>query len=401
MSPASGPRSAGVQGPSPTRRPRAGAAVWHRALLLVLGGASLVAGLDAALVLLGLRAPVGANEAPALPAAHGTLMVLGFVGTLIALERAVALRQAWGYIAPALLGGGALVQLGPWGASAWPARLALLAGAVVFALVYVPLWRRQRDPAVLVQALGAVAAAGAAGLLAAGVAVPAVVPWLAAFLLATIAGERLELARLRIRGRWAEPLLVAANAALVALCPVTLLWPAVGYPLFGLAVLVLAVWLVRYDVARATIRATGLPRYVAACLLAGYAWLAVAAGVCLLVPGAPSGAAYDAFLHAVFLGFVMSMVMAHAPVILPAVLRRPLPYRPAMWVPAALLHATLLLRLALGDARGDTAAWQWGGAGNVLAVLAFVALAAYSAARARHPRGSSASRAPAGGTGAP
>ncbi|AMM32321.1 hypothetical protein SA2016_1645 [Sinomonas atrocyanea] len=401
MSPASGPRSAGVQGPSAARVPRAGTAVWHRAVLLVLGGASLVAGLDAALVLLGLPAPVGGNAAPALPAAHGTLMVLGFVGTLIALERAVALRRAWGYAAPALLGGGALVQLGPWGAAAWPARLSLLAGTVAFALVYVPLWRRQRDPAVLVQALGAVAAAGAAGLLAAGVAVPAVVPWFAAFLLATIAGERLELARLRIRGPWAEPLLVAVNAALVALCPATLLWPAAGYPLFGLAVLALAAWLVRYDVARATIRATGLPRYVAACLLAGYAWLAVAAGVCLLVPGAPSGAAYDAFLHAVFLGFVMSMVMAHAPVILPAVLRRPLPYRPVMWVPAALLHATLLLRLALGDARGETAAWQWGGAGNVLAVLAFVALAAHSAARARHPHGSRASRALAGGTGAP
>ncbi|MDP9883503.1 hypothetical protein J2W21_000993 [Sinomonas atrocyanea] len=382
---AAGPRAAGGRGLTAARGARPETAVWHRALLLALGGASLVAGLDAALVLLGLPAPAGGGAASPLAASHGTLMVLGFVGTLIALERAVALRRAWGYAAPALLGGGALAQLAPWG-PAWPARLALLAGAVAFALVYVPLWRRQRDPAVLVQALGAVAAAGAAGLLAAGVAVPAVVPWLATFLIATIAGERLELARLRIRGRWAEPLLVAGNGALVALCPATLLWPAAGYPLFGLALLVLAAWLVRYDVARATIRSTGLPRYVAACLLAGYAWLAVAAGVCLLVPGAPSGAAYDAFLHAVFLGFVMSMVMAHAPVILPAVLRRPLPYRPAMWAAAVLLHATLLLRLGVGDARGDAAAWQWGGAGNVLAVLAFVLLAAYSVARPGEPR---------------
>ena len=41
------------------------------------------------------------------------------------------------------------------------------------------------------------------------------------------------------------------------------------------------------------------------------------------------GPAYDAVVHAVFLGFTLSMIMAHAPVILPAVLRRPLPYRPA------------------------------------------------------------------------
>jgi hypothetical protein len=366
--------------------------VWPRALVLALGGASLVAGLDAALVLLGVPAPVGSGATSALPASHGPLMVLGFVGTLIALERAVALRRVWGYAAPALLGTGSLAQLAPEtaGAAEWLPRVVVLAGAVMFAVVYVPLWRRQRDPAVLVQALGAVAAAGAAALLAAGVGVPAVVPWFAAFVLATIAGERLELARLRIRGRWAEPLLVAACAAIVALAPVTLLWPASGYPLFGFALLALAAWLVRYDVARATIRSTGLPRFVAGCLLAGYGWLAVAAGVCLLAPGGRSGSltggAYDAFLHATFLGFVMSMIMAHAPVILPAVLRRPLPYLPAMWVPAGLLHATLVLRLAVGDARGDIAAWQWGGMGNVAALLAFVAVAAYAAATGQRGR---------------
>lgn len=386
------PRVSPRTAPPPSAAPKIATTVWPRALLLVLGGAALLAGLDAALALLGVAAPVGAQAAPALPPSHGTLMVFGFVGTLIALERAVALRRWWGYSAPALLGVGSLAQLAPTpgAGTAWVPRAVVLAGAVMFAVVYVPLWRRQRDPAVLVQALGAVAAAGGAALLAAGVSVPAVVPWLAAFLLATIAGERLELARLRISGRWAEPLLVAACAVLVVLAPVTLLWPAVGYPLFGLALLGLAAWLVRYDVARATIRSRGLPRFVAACLLSGYAWLAVAAAVSLLAPGSRSGAltgsAYDAFLHAVFLGFVMSMIMAHAPVILPAVLRRPLPYLPAMWVPAVLLHAALVLRLAVGDARGDIVAWQWGGMGNVAAVLAFVAVAAYAVAAGRRGR---------------
>ena len=32
-------------------------------------------------------------------------MTLGFLGTLIALERAVALRLAWGYLAPLRSGG--------------------------------------------------------------------------------------------------------------------------------------------------------------------------------------------------------------------------------------------------------------------------------------------------------
>ncbi|MEK8228306.1 hypothetical protein NKG05_22970 [Oerskovia sp. M15] len=55
-------------------------------------------------------------------------------------------------------------------------------------------------------------------------------------------------------------------------------------------------------------------------------------------------------IHAIFLGFTISMIMAHAPVILPAVLRIRLPYTPLMYGPAALLHLGLVIRLGLGDA---------------------------------------------------
>ena len=60
-----------------------------RAGLLVVGGLSLVLGLDAALVRLQVPAPLGSDR---LADVHGAVMVLGFLGTLIALERAVALR---------------------------------------------------------------------------------------------------------------------------------------------------------------------------------------------------------------------------------------------------------------------------------------------------------------------
>jgi hypothetical protein len=72
------------------------------------------------------------------------------------------------------------------------------------------------------------------------------------------------------------------------------------------------------------------------------------------------------------------MIMAHGPVILPAVLRRPLPYRTVLWVPLVLLHASLLLRLWLGDALHVEVAWQVGGALNVAALLLFFGLAAWS-----------------------
>lgn len=340
----------------------------RRLPFLLPGGLALLAGLDAALMLLGLPAPVSSQR---LPEVHGMLLVLGFVGTLIALERAVALGRRTGFLAPGLLGAGAVLLVSP--APLVAGRSLLVAGAAAMTLVYVPLWRRQRDDAVLVQALGAVLAVGAATLWLGGVEVSALLPWLAGFIVLTIAGERLELARIAM-GPGAGSTLVALATAVVVTVVASLLWPEVGTPLLGLALLVLVAWLAVHDVARRTVRSTGLVRYMAASMLAGYFWLAVAGSVWLVGGPAAEGVRYDAVIHAVFLGFTMSMIMAHAPVILPAVLRRPLPYHPALLVPAVLLHVSLALRLWVGDALGSQAGWELGGTLNISALLAFVIL---------------------------
>ena len=351
-----------------------------RAPLLLLAGLSMLAGLDAALMLVGVPAPVSADR---LPDVHGILMVLGFVGTLVCLERSVALGRAAGYLAPALLGAGSLLLLAPLPSAV--GRTGLLLGMLAMCLVYVPLWRRQRDDAVLVQALGAVLGAGAAAMWLGGVGVPELLPWLAGFLVLTIAGERLELARL-VMGPTAGPTLVLLSTGLLAATVASLLWPAAGYPLLGLALVALTGWLVAHDVAWRTVRAVGLTRFMAASMLAGYFWLLVAGGTWLLQGEALAGATYDVVIHATFLGFTISMIMAHAPVILPAVLRKPLPYRSVLWVPLVLLHLSLAVRLWLGDALGVHVAWQVGGALNVVALLLFFALAAWSVAVAARRR---------------
>ncbi|WP_197089735.1 hypothetical protein [Mycobacterium nebraskense] len=348
-----------------------------RALLLVPGGFALLAGLDAALALLGLPAPITTTR---LAEVHGVLLVLGFVGTVVALERAVAARRWWAYLAPVFLGAGAVLLVGPAPRNLGGALL--LAGSATLVAVYVPLWRRSADVAVLVQVAGAVLATGAALLWLGGVPVPNLLPWLSGFLILTIVGERLELARVTMLGTPAETLLIVVAVAMVAGTVAALLWPVPGYPLLGAALLATVVWLGRFDVARHTVRATGLTRYMAVCLLAGYVWLLVPASAWLLIGQILSGPGYDAVVHAMMLGFVLSMIMAHAPVILPAVLRRPLPYTPLMYGPAALLHLSLLLRLAVGDARGVHWALQAGGVLNIVAVLGFIAVAGYSVTRA-------------------
>src|SRR5699024_2813285 len=96
---------------------------------------------------------------------------------------------------------------------------------------------------------------------------------------------------------------------------------AVAFPMIAAALIALALWLARYDIARRTIRGKGLTRFIAICLLMGYFWLVVAGLIGLAVRGSLLELTwvYDAILHAVFLGFVFSMVFGHAPIILPAV----------------------------------------------------------------------------------
>ncbi|MEV4701863.1 hypothetical protein [Actinoplanes sp. NPDC049316] len=341
-----------------------------RVPVLAAAGLALLGGLYAALLLLGTAVPTPPSS---IEDVHGPVMVFGFVGTLIALERAVALGRRTALLAPACSAAGGLTLLatGP----TLPGKLLLMGGAVGLLGIYRMLWTRQESAALLAQAAGALAWYAATLLWLAGFAVADAVPWMVVFVVATIAGERLELAHVALTAPAAQRWFLTALAALVTAATAASLWPQTGTQLFGLALLGVTAWLAVFDVARRTVRGTGLPRYVAAGLLAGYAWLALAG---LLWAGAGrtgAGARYDATLHAVFLGFTLSMIFVHAPVILPAVLRRPLPYRPVLYLPLALLHGSLLVRVAAGDAAGLQPVWRWSGVANVASVLLFIGCA--------------------------
>lgn len=355
-------------------RPRRGPSL--RLFWMLPAGLSLLAGLDAALLLLGLPAPVTAKR---LPETHGMLLVVGFVGTLIALERATALKRWWGYLAPGLLGvGGVLLVADPVPLVA--AKAVLVAGATAFTAVYIPLWRRRYDAQLLVQLLAASLVLAATIMWLGGAGFAWLLPWLYAFVVLTIAAERVELAITLGPGAGTR-LLVHAWAIAVALL-IGLANAQLGAIALGAALLALTAWLLQHDVARRTIRASGATRYMAACMLGGYFWLAVAATILLF--SSPTGfpnarPAYDAVTHAILLGFTMSMIMAHATTILPAVLHIALPYRAAFWVPAALLHASLVVRLWLGDGMGIEAAFVVGGVLGVAALLVFVLTALTSA----------------------
>ena len=197
-------------------------------------------------------------------------------------------------------------------------------------------------------------------------------PWWAGLLVLTIVGERLELARVAFMAPAVERRILAESSLTVLALAATALSPAWGYPLLGLALGVLMVDVGVHDIAWRTVRARGLTRFMAACMLAGYGWALVSALVWVVGGPALEGYRYDIVVHSLTIGFVMSMILAHAPVIVPALARRPLPYHPVMWSVWGLLHVGLLVRV-LSGARGAVGGWQLGGTLSVVALLAFLA----------------------------
>ena len=343
----------------------------HRAWLMVGAGISLLAGLDGALLLLGVWSPVTSTR---LSEWHGPLMVLGFVGTVICLERAVALGHRLAFLVPAVSGLGVIVLLAPLPFDSARAGLALLTLAQLGLLtIYVPLWRRSHDDAIVIQGAGAFCAAGAAALLTTGVHVSQIVGWLACHMILTICGERLELSRLTMARNRALP---ALCLAVVAALLVSVVSPAIGWRVLGVVLIGLAVWLCRHDVARGGLRRGGQAAYIGTLLMVGYLWLATAGIVCT-VQGPPiSRSGYDAVVHSLFLGFTMGMILGHAPIILPAVLQVRLEWTTWFWLPAFLLEASLLVRIGIGDGLDRSAAVQAGGTVNVLSLLTLVAVIA-------------------------
>lgn len=339
-----------------------------RVVLLLLGMSCLITGIWGGLLRVPVTLPLPVDHANWI-SFHGPLMVCGFLGTVISLERAVGLRALWTYLVPLLTGvGAAAIAAGVL--ASWP-RWTLTAGSALFVLVCVRILFIQPNLSNSVMGLGAAAWVVGNTLWSRGQEIPQVVLWWLTFLLLTIVGERIELSRFQKPSPISKPWLVTALVLLGAGLVLAGSSPRFGARLTGVALLALAAWLARFDLAWRTIRHPGLPRFMAICLLSGYGWLLVTA---VLIGGKwpqSTGVIYDAALHSFFVGFVFSMIFGHAPVIFPAVLGLPVQFRGTAYVPLAVLHGSLLLRL-FGDLTGVATLRTWGAAGNAIAVGLFL-----------------------------
>lgn len=348
-------------------------AVRYRVPMLIIGFVSLLCGMYIGLIRLGWGLPVSSTTHLA---HHAPLMVCGFLGTIICLERAVAIGERWAYLAPFTSAAGVVLMTANADSSIAIGLIGFASAAL--SLASLKIFFKQRELFTFTLLLAALCWCVGCLLWLAGFSLARIVPWWMGFLIITIVGERLELSRFLRPSQGSKLLYVLALILFFAgaISASSSTWP--NFQLLSVALIMLTLWLMRNDIVRHTIKQKGLTRYIAIALTSGYAWLLTAGIIGLSFPVLNAGSSYDAFSHSIFIGFVFSMIFGHAPIIFPAITKIKIPYHASFYMPLALLHASLLARV-VGDFLHLASLRKAGGLMHVLAIILFILILATAA----------------------
>jgi hypothetical protein len=309
---------------------------YQRALFAAFAFINLVIGVLAGFGRLGLSLPLSYAVVN-----HGAVMVGGFLGTLITLEKVIPLKRRTLLIIPALSGLSILPLSNVMFITGAILLIAASAGLVIVYLIYLS---RHRALYLYIMFGGAVCWLIGNGVLLHGRFFPAAFPWWMGFLLFTIVGERLELSKFLPVSKLIRSFLLVCVVLVVA--GLVIPFHAFGSYVAGAGMMGIAVWLMRFDMVAISLK-KGLTRFIGYALMGGYCALMLEGVFLLALPDLPF--AYDIIVHTFFLGFVFSMIFAHGPIILPGVLGVSVkPYHPFLYVPLILLVTSVVLRIIAG-----------------------------------------------------
>jgi|JI81BgreenRNA_FD_contig_21_6150755_length_1374_multi_13_in_0_out_0_1 hypothetical protein len=328
-------------------------------LPLLYIASALVAGINGGILRLG----AATQWFPESAAIHALLLIGGFLGSLITLERSFNTNSRW------LAAWNALSVIFLYFHLPILAVIVNTITAAVLSLLLLKQFNKFGTLAQLWMATGSLLwfAGGLVYLLDGRIA--AAVPWWIAFLLFTIVAERLDLSKFLPTPLLAKRMLNGLLSGYI----LSLLLPfhSLGLHLQGAFAVAIALWLFRYDMAKRLIRKQGQFRYIGIGLTTGYFWL-LAFGFTLLF-GSDFSGFYELFLHSFFVGFVFSMIWAHAPILLPALLgSRIHVYRPGLIFVWALFQLSLCGRL-IAVLTTNTPLRLWLGTLNAVSILLMLA----------------------------
>jgi hypothetical protein len=271
---------------------------------------------------------------------HGSIMVGGFLGTLISLEKAIPLKKKIFLLIPILNASSIVFFLtGHFSYSLF----INIAGSIGLCIIYLIYLSQQDELPILLMLLGAFFWLVGNSLILVKNFYPLAFPWWMAFLLFTVVAERLELSKfLPVTRTNKIALLISLGIFIMG---ILLPFHGSGSYLAGVSLILISIWLMRFDVIRVALKKTGLTYFNAVALLTGYIALLLTGLFMITFPATPF--AYDAIVHTFFLGFIFSMIFAHGPIILPGVLGSSIkPFHPFLYFPLMLLALSVLIRVS-------------------------------------------------------
>lgn len=296
---------------------------------------NLIAGIWAGLIRLGWDLPL-----TPLAVHHGAIMVGGFLSSLIALEKAIPLKFKLALVVPVVSAFSVLMALpGYYHAGLY----FLIAGSVGLFMIHAYyLYLHPRDLSVLLMLIGAGCLITGNAMLITSQFYPASFPWWMGFLLLTITAERIELSKFLPVSSNTKYLLL--SFLVLFLLGLLIPFHGTGKYLSAIAMIGIALWMLKHDVMRIGLKKNGLMRFSSVALLIANMWLIVNG---ILLMGMPDTAySYDILVHSFFVGYAFSMIFAHGPIILPGVLGiSSKPFHSVLYVWLFLVQGSLLLRL--------------------------------------------------------
>ncbi len=300
---------------------------------------------------------LGIRTTPLLPhAEHGGLMVACFLGGLVMLERAVAVKKLWGYSGSFLCAAGTVLFLaGEPGA----ASISITVAAFLYILLLFTQQTIQPADGLLIALCGGICLLTGNALLMVRDLYPLSVNWWMGFLLFTILGERIPVPK-SFRSIQFFP----SIAMITLITGLILPFHGAGAYIFGGSLILLGIWLLFSE--NYFFHLKRLKRHMNIAKVFAYSWLIITGG--LLVTGMTY---YDATLHSFFLGFVFSMIFAHGPLMLPRVFRFEGDlYNPVLtWLLIA-LEVSVILRIS-GSLTQSNNLVRWGGLMNGSLILIY------------------------------
>lgn len=270
---------------------------------------------------------------------HGAIMVGGFLGTLISLEKIIPLKNKFLFAIPVLSGLSVVSFLLGLAQTGYVLLIVASTGLCIVFLIYLI-----TNPGLIY----AMMLCGAGCWLTGNLLLwntnfyPITLPWWMAFILCIICSERIELMKFLPVTQNNKNFLALFLLIFVAAC--TQSFHGTGSILSGTALGVICIWLLKFDLIGVSIKKKGLTRFVAVALLTGYFALLLTSLFLLLFNLQPLY--YDIIVHLFFIGFVFSMIFAHGPIILPGVLGTSVkPYSRMLYLWLILLHISLAMRV--------------------------------------------------------